>query len=66
MVLVSLFLILLIGGEPDPGQQEWTPSGENKHFSLDALPCWLGSVLPNKIFNVFIREGGLAYFLRFR
>ena len=25
MVLVSLFLILLIGGEHEPGQQEWTP-----------------------------------------
>ena len=37
MVLVSLFLILFTGGEPDPGQQEWTPSRENKHFSLDAL-----------------------------
>ena len=66
MVLVSLFLILLIGGEPDPGQQEWTLSRENEHFSLDALSCWLDSVLPNKIFNVFIREGGLAYILRFR
>lgn len=47
----------------DPAYRRWAWS---RSAGMDALPCWLGSVLPNKIFNVFIREGGLVYFPRFR
>ena len=46
-----------------PAYRRWAWS---RSAGMDALPCWLGSVLPNKIFNVFIREGGLVYFPRFR